>query len=543
MNSQTRRKRDIKRKFSATLNADPPNLTFSLRGLRANLDNASTQLISVLQENIIAKQLVLKFFSQHLQNLLFQVACAHKVEVNFQSLSGKTIACLEGVSQFVQKALAEMQYLVKEHEFPAEWQSQVKTKQLFALVEDSPDWKGVKEKFSATMPDAQIMSIKRVQNTWLWGKYVKHKYMLYKRNRGNVNEKNLFRGTKDIDPILICGSDEGFDVGYNVHGMRDQANYFAVNASYSDSYAYTTTSGQKQVFLARVLAGNSRQMGDEMPDSPSQVFFDTDMGHSRGSQVYLTYDNQKVYPAYLITYERRKSGREKALLKVKEVVGWLRNDATTTSGSDTGLNGNLSFPSTWELPATTLQLKPVNWQSSEWRDVEDKMLESVATVSIVKIERIQNPWLWEKYAFCKERMAKKNHGVVNERKLFHGTRQTQPEKVYASEHGFDFRYGSNGLWGNGAYFAVQAKYSAQNFAYRNSSGFFQIILALVLTGESVLVAPDSALSKPPVKPKPGGNVALVEELYDSVKGHTAGTDMYIVYDHDKTYPAYLITFQ
>lgn len=224
---------------------------------------------------------------------------------------------------------------------------------------------------------------------------------------------------------------------------------------------------------------------------------------------------------------------EKIALKLKERALEFRSSA----------DAKFPVPSTWELPATTLELKPVHKHSSEWMDVVGKMQESMDTVSIVKIERIQNPWLWERYAFCKQRMAKKNQGNVNEKKLFHGTRGTQPDKVYASEHGFDFRYGGNGLWGHGAYFAVKPSYCARSFAYQDGFGFRQILLALVLTGESVSLGSDNSLTKPPVKPSPIGSVALVDELYDSVKGHNGGSDMYIVYDHDKAYPAYLITFQ
>ena len=34
----------------------------------------------------------------------------------------------------------------------------------------------------------------------------------------------------------------------------------------------------------------------------NQMKYDTVTGHTGGSQVYMTYDNDKAYPAYLITY-------------------------------------------------------------------------------------------------------------------------------------------------------------------------------------------------------------------------------------------------
>ena len=47
---------------------------------------------------------------------------------------------------------------------------------------------------------------------------------------------------------------------------------------------------------------------------------------------------------------------------------------------------------------------------------------------------------------------------------------------------------------------------------------------------------DTSLREPPevIPGKP--------ERYDSVKGHTGGSDIYIVYDNDKTYPSLLVTY-
>ena len=60
-------------------------------------------------------------------------------------------------------------------------------------------------------------------------------------------------------------------------------------------------------------------------------------------------------------------------------------------------------------------------------------------VGLVSLERIQNKWLWDRYYFAKERMHEKNKGLINEKWLFHGTRQNPPERIYRSEQGFDFR--------------------------------------------------------------------------------------------------------
>ena len=134
-------------------------------------------------------------------------------------------------------------------------------------------------------------------------------------------------------------------------------------------------------------------------------------------------------------------------------------------------------------------------------------------------------------------MNKKNHGIINEKMLFHGTGNTQPRNIYRSEHGFDFRFSRETcLWGKGAYFAEKASYSAGSYCWREGN-YSQILVAYVLTGYSAKTGQDSRLTMPPLKPNSS------EDRYDSVHGVTLNTTIYIVYDHDKSYPAYLITFK
>ena len=199
----------------------------------------------------------------------------------------------------------------------------------------------------------------------------------------------------------------------------------------------------------------------------------------------------------------------------------------------------VSYPSEWEPQSDDIELKSVSRGSKEWLNVVADMTKSMPGVHLIKVERIQNRRLWEKYDFCKKTQHIKNDGIMNEMRLFHGTRTNPPEKIYRSEHGFDFRFGRFGMWGKGAYFAVDASYSA-NYAYMSSSGR-QILMAYVLTGHSKKMHPDSTMVAPPIK-----ECSIDEQRYDSVNGDAVtsyGTfHIYIVYDHDKSYPAYLITF-
>lgn len=164
------------------------------------------------------------------------------------------------------------------------------------------------------------------------------------------------------------------------------------------------------------------------------------------------------------------------------------------------------------------------------------------SLPIKRIERIQNNWLWKHYCLCQSQLKSKNDGKDNEMWLFHGTRTTPPKSVYGSEKGFDFRFSRPGtcMWGNGSYFAENASYSntyAFEFKTKTTSNK-QVFLARVLIGDSIHLHSDKSrdLRMPPLKH------CDKSTRYDSVKGTTSGSVVYVVYEHDKAYPAYLITY-
>lgn len=62
-----------------------------------------------------------------------------------------------------------------------------------------------------------------------------------------------------------------------------------------------------------------------------------------------------------------------------------------------------------------------------------------------------------------------------------------------------------------------------------------MFLAEVLLGDYVLLGSNSGLRRPNTKPDG-------VTLYDSVKGQTGGSDVYMVYNNCKAYPRYLVTY-
>ena len=200
----------------------------------------------------------------------------------------------------------------------------------------------------------------------------------------------------------------------------------------------------------------------------------------------------------------------------------------------------IARPEYWAPQSEKVVLISISQSSPEWKKVIPLMHQTLPKAQVMMLQRIQNVWLWDRYAFAKKRMSEKNgESFVNEKYLFHGTGSTSPEKIYRSEKGFDFRFSSDdNLWGAGTYFAVNASYS-ERYVYR--SGQKQVmIVATVLTGEACTFnKQDRALKKPPLKQQ---DRKFEGDLYDSVKGHSNGSDIFVIYDHEKAYPAYLITY-
>ena len=80
--------------------------------------------------------------------------------------------------------------------------------------------------------------------------------------------------------------------------------------------------------------------------------------------------------------------------------------------------------------------------------------------------------------------------------LFHGTKNTKPIEIYASEFGLDNRFAYDGYYGKGSYFANSAHYSfdyhhrtdetiTDEFGKHSLRTVYQQFLCFVIKGESV----------------------------------------------------------
>ena len=201
----------------------------------------------------------------------------------------------------------------------------------------------------------------------------------------------------------------------------------------------------------------------------------------------------------------------------------------------------LSIPKEWGEQEEQCKLVEIPPNHPDFIRVENRMKETMSTVKIDKIERVQNVRLWNYYALRRQTLQRElSHkpDLQIEMELFHGTRNTIPSEVYNGEYGFDMTFCTDGLWGIGTYFARNASYSCPNYSYKLPDGKRQVFLAQVLTGEvyDYKTQNDKALRRPPKK-----NESISNVRYNSVSGVTAGTQVYIIYENRIAYPTFLIT--
>lgn len=204
------------------------------------------------------------------------------------------------------------------------------------------------------------------------------------------------------------------------------------------------------------------------------------------------------------------------------------------------------YPDNWdpmENKDFMLSLIDPESESEEYDRVSSQFLLTLPNAEVLRIDRVQNKLLWRRYLHRSKLMKDFDTHHLREELLFHGTRNNDPELIYKGDEGFDMRFSRYGMWGKGNYFAVNSKYS-DDYAFIKGA-VCKMFAACVLTGNSYVSPPNSKLDKPPFLSmnESGSSGSSIQRRYDSVTSHTGGTRVYITYDNDHAYPAYLITYR
>jgi len=185
-----------------------------------------------------------------------------------------------------------------------------------------------------------------------------------------------------------------------------------------------------------------------------------------------------------------------------------------------------------------LNIINLSWEHWEFKNVQERFLRTMTdTVEIKWIHKVGNEELLNTYKSKKWRMSR--NGPENELDLFHGS--ISFVEICKSEDGFDMRLAKDGMWGRANYFAEKAQYSHRYSFRDDATGCYVMILAKVLTGNSVFSEPDNKLKRPPELPESGNS--RVKKRYDSINGIANDTKVFMTYSNDQSYPAYLICYK
>ncbi|XP_065187779.1 uncharacterized protein LOC135818335 isoform X3 [Sycon ciliatum] len=304
-----------------------------IHGDRQAVQTAKTDLARVLNDRIVDQEMPLPCsMTAELGASLSDLCCRCVVTMEIAASSSSAVAAstpgkksivIKGTQKRVDEATRKLLPMlmgaveVDAISYPPDWEEQDREVELKPMVALSPDYQRVVQQFRASMSNATIISVERVQNKFLWEKFLPVKKSIKKKIGHEPEEKFLFHGTRNNPPRVIYLDEEGFDLRFSSEGLWGKANYFATDASYSHNYSYCLN-GQRQMFLAQVVTGDSYTCPHDQetrkftmpPVNPGatsaslgdQVRYDTVSGRTNGTLVYMVYRNCQAYPAYLITY-------------------------------------------------------------------------------------------------------------------------------------------------------------------------------------------------------------------------------------------------
>ena len=134
----------------------------------------------------------------------------------------------EAITEVYQILTSSNASLVQPFAKPTEWESLSDPIELKDIPQRSSEWNKILHLMQQTIPNVNLVSIKCIQNEFLWEKYCQHKERMGRKGPERINEMELFfHGTSNNPPEDIYKSEEGSDMRFSHAGMWGQENYFA----------------------------------------------------------------------------------------------------------------------------------------------------------------------------------------------------------------------------------------------------------------------------------------------------------------------------
>ncbi|CAF1245349.1 unnamed protein product [Adineta ricciae] len=171
--------------------------------------------------------------------------------------------------------------------------------QLISLPRASQEFHDLSKYFSKSLQKTVVVihSITRIQNLRLWHIFQE----LHKTIPNNI--QHLIHGTSSpTQQKLIIH--HGFYHSFCPNGSIGDGVYFAVNASYSnnDPYVLKRTAHRRELFVCRVLLGNSVKGGFGLKSIP-QDFHSVFHRDDAMNDMFCIFNPYQSYPEYIVQYD------------------------------------------------------------------------------------------------------------------------------------------------------------------------------------------------------------------------------------------------
>ena len=183
------------------------------------------------------------------------------------------------------------------------------------IKEGSPEWRDIAKCMVISGPiKPQLKQIYRVQNDPLWRSFEMEKDRMKRELGTDPKEIDVWHGTSKTDPKAIYSDkQDGFMMQRASEGMWGKGNYFAEKFEYSyRGYAHNSPDGAKELLFVKLLVGCAVELPCDatlkfppLRTDGSELRYNSVTGHTCNSRVYITYENKRAYPQYLVQYTTR----------------------------------------------------------------------------------------------------------------------------------------------------------------------------------------------------------------------------------------------
>eukprot|EP01084_Bolivina_argentea_P283693 485959_1 len=180
------------------------------------------------------------------------------------------------------------------------------------------------------------------------------------------------------------------------------------------------------------------------------------------------------------------------------------------------------------------QLRRIDLSVGIGKEVKKLFDKTVSSYKIVKIESVENQMLYDAFLDEKKKLSKLvGRTKLNVKNLFHGTKSESVMDAIQIE-GFRKEFSNTAVFGQGSYFAKNAKYSV-NYAAPMSNGIRKMFMCKVICGKSTKGCKSYGLKSWPKK-KNG-------LMYDSLVNDEKNPTIFVIHENYRCYPLFVIYFK